>query len=54
MTINAAKQILDDFYDEMKSAEDENSEMSAKYLLKVQEAILQDYAMKIIDEGQWS
>lgn len=54
MTINQALDILDMFYDEMQQAEGDNEQMSTAYLLKVQREIMNDYAMKIIDEGQWS
>lgn len=54
MTINEASAILDEFYNEMQEAEEENEQMSKPYLLKVQNGIVQDYAMKIIDKGQWS
>jgi hypothetical protein len=55
MTINQAKQILSEFYEDYADIDnDEGRNYPDKTTqLKDLEQVLQEYAMKIIDKGQW-
>ena len=54
MTINTAKKILEDFYEDYREVIEDNSDLSQNDLLKALQPILDEYAMKIIDKGQWA
>ena len=50
MTINAAKKILEDFYEDYREVVEDNAYLSQSEILKVLNPILDEYAMKIITE----
>lgn len=54
MTINQAKKILEDFYEDYREVVDDNSGLTNYDMVKILNPILEEYALKIIDAGQWS